>query len=139
MIKGEIILGLLAAISFTLHAILLKASKNIPLGISIVLLSTGILLSALTTYLLLYKQEIANFNLTYLLPFLSGVLWFCGTFSIYYGIKKGLNLSMMAPIYNLNTLFVVILSLVIFKENVAAWKVITAAILVTIAAILLSL
>ena len=139
MIKGEIILGLLAAISFTLHAILLKASKNIPLGISIVLLSTGILLSALTTYLLLYKQEIANFNLTYLLPFLSGVLWFCGTFSIYYGIKKDLNLSMMAPIYNLNTLFVVILSLIIFKENVAAWKVITAAILVTIAAILLSL
>lgn len=139
MVRGEIILGLLAAVSWSLHVILLKAaSKNVPLGISNILMATGILISALVTYLLLYKQGIGNFNTMYILPFLAGMLWFCGMFAVNYGIKKGLNLSIMAPIYNLNTLFVVLLSLIIFKENVVAWKVITASILVTIAAILLS-
>ncbi|HIP90336.1 MAG TPA: hypothetical protein EYH22_02155 [Candidatus Nanopusillus sp.] len=139
MVRGEIILGLLAAISWSLHVILLKAaSKSVPLGASNVLMSTGILISALITYLLLCRQEVINFNTIYLLPFLAGVLWFCGIFVVNYGIKKGLNLSIMAPIYNLNTLLVVLLSLVIFKENVVAWKVIVASILVTIAAILLS-
>ena len=139
MVREEIILGLLAAVSWTLYVIVLKvASKNVPLGISNILLSTGIFISALVMYILLYRGEAISFNISYILPFLAGILWFLGILAVNYGIKKGLNLSIMAPIYNLNTLFVVLLSILIFKENVVAWKVITASILVTIAAILLS-
>ena len=138
MIKEEIVLGLIAAVFWALYVVLLKiASKHVPFALSNILLAIGILATAIITSLFFWQENI-SLNRYSLLIILAGALWFLGIFAVNYGIKKGLNISIMAPIYNLNTLLVVILSLVILKENVEAWRVILASILATAAAIILS-
>jgi len=137
--KFEIFYGILAAISWSIYVILLKiALRSLPLKVAIVAMSAGIFLASLLTFLII-KENITNIDIKNLiLVFISGILWFLGIFIVNYALKKGLNLSVMAPIYNINTILVVLLAIAILHENVIYWKVILASILVTIAAILIS-
>ena len=138
--KEEIVLGLLAAIFWSVYVVILKiASKKVSLETSDILLAIGILI-AVVVITMFYHRGSISFKLSpyLLLPVLAGVMWFLGIFVVNYGIKKGLSLSIMAPIYNMNTLFVALLSIFILKEDVNVYKVIAASILVTLAAIILS-
>ncbi len=136
--KEEVLYGFIAAIAWSLYVIVLKAVlKSASLKEVLIFLSLGILISALFFSLLIKGNFSLNLN-EILLSLLAGFLWFLGIFVVNYGLKKGLNLSIMAPIYNINTVLVVLLSLAIFHESVEPWKVIIASILVTIAAIILS-
>ncbi len=137
--KEEIIYGSIAMLAWSLYVILLKAVlKEAELKLAILFMGLGIFISSILTFLFL-KETITNFNIkNAFLAFISGVLWFLGVFAVNYALRKGLNLSIMAPIYNMNTLLVVILSILLFHESVEIWKVILASILVVAAAILLS-
>ena len=75
------------------------------------------------------------------LGLLTGGTWAVATVLVYRAFSEGANASQMAPIYNLNTLVVVILGLALLHEIPAAGqaiKVLAGAILITIGAMLVS-
>jgi uncharacterized membrane protein len=70
-----------------------------------------------------------------------GFFWALGSIMVYYGLIKGADVSRMAPIYNMNTLLVVLGGIVLLKElpdKSATVKVIVGAILIVAGGILVS-
>jgi len=139
--RPEVIYGFISSVAWSLYVIILKfVSKDIPLKIIIPLIGVGVLISSVIGAIILKD---GNYYISrswkLILPIISGAVWMLGLIIVNYGIKKGYNLSVMAPIYNTNTLLVVIMSILLLNESVDVVKVIISAILVTIATIILSI
>ena len=140
--RTDIIIGLLVAIFWGLFGIIIKAiSKEINLSILNLLVGLGIFVTALlfSLYDGLLKISFGELNTNSLiLAFLAGVSWFIATYFFNKGILSGSNISILIIVAGLNVVFVALAGLLIFKEKIELWRILTASLLYIIILYLLS-
>ena len=118
-----IIYGLAAAVIYALSAFLAKivASRGQfylePHTVGL-LAGIGVFSAFLAYYLIQSKAGFAlpSNNVSLLLGLGTGILWAFATILVYLALSGGANISQLAPLYNLNTLFVAILAIILLHE-----------------------
>ena len=142
-----LVLGLLAAVSYSVSGLATKVvldKKYVGLDATAAALLTmvGVVL-AFTVFYLAY----AGMKVPQLTPASAaagiaiGFFWAVGAIMVYYGIIKGADISRMAPVYNLNTLVIVALGILLLGEipdRSAALRVGVGAVLIVAGGILVS-
>jgi uncharacterized membrane protein len=132
--------GLLPAFCYGLSGLFLKVgSQKISLGYFLILAGIAIALVGILALMLLPQpSQSSNFN-GIALSLLFGLAWGSGTLLVVLALTK-LNgrLAVLAPLYNMNTLIVVILSLILFQEwtQVVVWKVLLGTLLIILGSVL---
>ena len=130
--------GLTPAILFAISAVLQKQTiqSGIGLGFYIIVIGIGMLITGAAIFLLfpdkLINLKSAGFG------FSSGIFAAIGIALVGLTIiKYGVPLSKLVPIYNMNTLFAVLLALVVFSEwqNVNVGTLMVGTLMVTVGAI----
>ena len=109
--------GLTPAVLFAVSAVLQKQTvqSGIGLGFYIIVIGTGMLLTGVAIFLLFPDKLISLKSASF--GFSSGVFAAIGIALVGLTIiKYGTPLSQLVPIYNINTLFAVLLALVVFSE-----------------------
>jgi len=142
-----LVLGLAAALAYGLSAFFSKLAMSTDhLGVSphIGGLFTGL---GVASVFIIYYLFIAGFKVPTttlggaLAAYLVGFLWALGLVFVYFALLKNADISKMAPIYNMNTLLVVLLGIVVLRElpNPSnAVKVFLGALLIILGGILVS-
>ncbi|MFH0862022.1 MAG: EamA family transporter [Candidatus Altiarchaeota archaeon] len=107
-----------------------------------ILVATGVTIGFLAFYLIFAGAKIPQVSpKAALVGVAVGLFWAMGSIAVYYGLLKGAEVSKMAPIYNLNTLLVVLGGIILLHElpdRTQALKVIAGAVLITAGGILVS-
>jgi len=107
-----------------------------------ILVATGVAIGFLAFYLLFAGAKMPQVTPTAAAAGIAvGLFWAMGSIVVYYGLLKGAEVSKMAPIYNLNTLLVVIGGIILLHElpdRAQALKVVAGAVLITAGGILVS-
>lgn len=133
-ILGLIIGGLIPSLLFSMNGILNKLSVQTGMGVASFMLFTGIGVAlASIPFFFLLPSSLSSKGVA--LSLLTGASWGAGIGFVAYAILKYKTpLSQLVPLYNMNTLVVVLLSLLIFAEwkEVAMLKLIIGAILVVV-------
>jgi len=138
---GIILGGLIPAILFGIAGFFQKvsANQNVTLGAHLVTIGLGVTTVGVVIYLLNLEQE---FSVKRLVPsFIIGASWGLGMVLVAIAIAKySAPLSVVAPLYNMNTLVTVVLALVVFAEwkDANLWKLIAGTILIVGGGILVS-
>jgi drug/metabolite transporter (DMT)-like permease len=116
---GVLIGGIIPAILFGIAGFFQKvsATQNVSLGIHLVAIGIGVVAVGVGLYLANLEQD---FSVLRLVPsMIIGASWGGGMVLVAMAISKyAAPLSLVVPIYNMNTLVTVILALIIFAE----WK-----------------
>ncbi|MBU0762250.1 MAG: EamA family transporter [Candidatus Altiarchaeota archaeon] len=141
-----LLFGLLAAVSYSLAALAAKLSLAGESGLQVtqagLLTGFGVFLAfvVFTMYSGLPSFSKASPK-TIAFGLGVGLLWAVGQILVYVALMKGADISRMAPIYNLNTLFVVVFGIFLLGElpdRAQALRVGLGAILITAGAVLVS-
>jgi uncharacterized membrane protein len=142
-----VLLGLLAAISYAISAVASKVSLDKRYAgldaTSVALLAAVGVAMGFSLFYLAYAgvkvPKITGYSAA--LGVSVGLFWALGSIFVYLALLKGADISRMAPIYNLNTLFVVVLGIMLLgelPEKAQAIRVAAGAVLITAGAILVS-
>ncbi len=116
---GLIIGGLFPAVMFSFSNIFMKGSMERSTSFAIYLISVGIAVIVTGSTILFFTRDKSFTFLGSSLAFLGGLTWAIGVFGALYAINRfDTPLSKLAPLFNMNTLFTVLLALWIFAE----WK-----------------
>ncbi len=143
-----ILLGILAALSFGLSAIAAKISTSKDyLGMPATELAALTLIGVAVGFLafIIFSgglHKTVQEPKSMFIGVSVGLFWALGQVILYYALIKGADIARMAPIYNLNTLVVVILAVFILKEvpdKGVSIRIIFGAILITAGAVLVSI
>lgn len=122
---GIILGGIIPAILFGITGIFLKVSakQQVPIGSHLIAIGIGVVAVGVVLVIIMGQQD---FTLKKLIPsFFIGSSWGTGMVLVTIALMKyGTPISVLAPLYNMNTLVTVILALVIFAEakNANLWK-----------------
>jgi uncharacterized membrane protein len=140
-------LGLAAAFSYSVSGLLTKVVlgkryMGLDATSAALLVMVGVMVGFTLFYLIFAGPKIPQLSATTALAGVAvGFFWALGSIMVYYGLIKGADVSRMAPIYNMNTLLVVLGGIVLLKElpdKSATAKVIVGAILIVAGGILVS-
>jgi uncharacterized membrane protein len=120
--ENWLVLGMLAAVSYAVSGLAVKVAldrKYFGMDVtSTALLTMAGVVIAFSAFYLLY----AGLKVPELKPAAAatgvaiGFFWGLGAILVYYGILRGADISRMAPIYNLNTLIIVVLAVLLLGE-----------------------
>jgi transporter family protein len=135
--KGLVIGGLLPALMYGLAGLLQKATTKAGAGLGPYLLCIGLGVLAIGGVLTLTSSGAARAitGKAALLSMAMGLAWALGTWLVAIGISRyAAPLAKVVPLYNMNTLIVVVLALVIFAESrdVAVSKLLAGALLIVV-------
>ena len=140
-VLGLIIGGLIPALLFSLNGLLNKLVTQTGTGVGWLLLLTGIGVAASSIpFFILLPSGVSSRGVGFSL--LMGITWGLGVGLIAVAILKFRSpLSQLVPLYNMNTLFVVLLSLLIFAEwkSVGIFKLVVGAMFVLVGGTLVAL
>ena len=141
-VVGLIVGGILPAFCFAAGSIFNKLSVQAGMGLPflVVAVACGVLIVGFSSFLFLSHGTVSSTGMTYAVLF--GLVWGLGSVLVTMGISfYGIPLSKLLPLYNLNTLFGVLLSLWIFSEwqHVHVVKLLIGTLFVTIGGILVAL
>ena len=143
-----VILGLAAAFFFGLSGLMAKVAlgeRYYNLDVRTVALMTivGISLTLLSFYFLLGGSDVLSTPGHALVAGVSvGVFWALGQMLMYYALVKGAEISRLAPLYNINTLVVLVLAVIFLKElpdKTSLVRVAFGAVLIVLGGILVSI
>jgi uncharacterized membrane protein len=138
-------LGLIAAVAYSISGLATKVAldkKYMGLEATSVALLTmvGVVLGFSAFYLIFTGAKVPQMSLSAAAVGVSvGVFWALGSIMVYYGLLKGADVSRMAPIYNMNTLLVVLGGILVLHElpdKSATARVIIGAVLIVVGGIL---
>jgi len=138
-------LGLIAALSYSISGLATKVAldkKYMGLEAPSVALLTmvGVALGFTVFYLLFAGTKVPKMSASAAAVGIAvGFFWSLGSIMVYYGLLKGADVSRMAPIYNMNTLLVVLGGIVLLHElpdKSATLRVIIGAIMIVAGGIL---
>jgi len=142
-----LILGLAAAFSYAISGLATKVvmSKRY-MGLepttAAFLVAAGVVICFLAFYLAYAGAKIPQVTPTAAAAGVAvGIFWAAGSILVYYGLLKGADVSKMAPIYNMNTLLVVLGGILLLHElpdKSQALKVVAGAILMIVGGLLVS-
>lgn len=116
---GIIIGGVVPALCFTVTNLSIKLSnqQGIGAGYYIIMLGLGVLLTGVALWLVWPDKTFTSGGAIF--SFASGVTWAFGAAAVAFALTKyGTPLGQLTPLFNMNTLFTVLLALWIFAE----WK-----------------
>ncbi|MFH1055658.1 MAG: GRP family sugar transporter [Candidatus Altiarchaeota archaeon] len=140
-------LGLAAAFSYSISGLMAKVVLDKRyLGLdgptAALLVMVGVIVGFTSFYLILAGPKIPQLTVTNAAAGIAvGFFWALGSILVYYGLIKGADVSRMAPIYNMNTLLVVLGGIILLKElpdRTAMARVMVGAVLIVVGGILVS-
>ncbi len=141
-----LVLGLFAAVSYSLAGLAAKSSMSgggLNVSQAGLAAAAGVLMAFLAFAAYQGMPSFAQASPKKLfLGVAVGVLWALGQILVYLALVRGADISRMAPIYNLNTLFVVVLGVLLLGElpdKAQALRVGFGALLITAGAVLVSI
>lgn len=147
MMEGWLVLGLLAAVSYGLAGLAAKVAlgdeyAGLTVTAASILTAIGVGLVFTVFY---FRQEgfsLPGISLKSAFAGMSiGLFWALGQIFVYTAVLKGADISRMAPIYNMNTLIVVVLAIVFLGEvpdKSAVLRVVSGAVFIVLGGILVS-
>jgi uncharacterized membrane protein len=142
-----LMLGLAAAFSYSVSGFMTKVVLDKKyLGLeattTALLVMVGVAIGFVSFYLMFAGPKVPHLSGTTALAGIAvGFFWALGSIMVYLGLIKGADVSRMAPIYNMNTLLVVLGGIVLLRElpdRTATVKVIIGAVLIVAGGILVS-
>jgi len=142
-----LVLGLIAAVSYSISGLAAKIAldkKYLGLDATTAALLTmvGVVLAFAVFYILLAGLKLPSLTpASAAVGIAIGFFWAFGAIMVYYGLIKGADISRMAPVYNLNTLIIVVMAILLLGEipdKSAALRVGAGAVLIIAGGILVS-
>ncbi len=138
---GIIIGGLLPAVLYSLTGIFSKVSNQAGIGIGPYLIIIGLTIALTGVGFYFFDSDAALHWRSGIAAVSIGITWGIGTGLVAFALTKlRAPLSQIVPLYNLNTLLVVVLSLWIFSEwkDVSPFKLVIGSILIVVGGTLVS-
>ena len=140
--QNWLIYGIIASFCFALNTFIYKVAVSKGNGLNPYLATLSVGIGVFLFFAIVYFVKLPSFtsNWTGLtMAVLAGVLWALGFFMVSLAIANKGNITQLAPIYNTNTLIVVLLGIIFLKEIPSLTgiiKIIAGAILIIIGSIL---
>jgi uncharacterized membrane protein len=143
-----LVLGLLAALVYAASGLAAKVALNkeysgVDPASAGVFVSLGVFLVFVTYYFFSNENGVSQLTLGQSLISASiGFFWAVGSILVYMALKRNADISRMAPIYNMNTLIVVVLAVIFLRElpdKSQALRVVVGAFFIVVGGILVSI
>jgi uncharacterized membrane protein len=122
MVDDWLLLGLAAALSYSVSGLATKLALDkryagLEPTAAAALVAAGVVIAYAAFYLIFAGAKVPQLTLSSAAAGLAvGFFWALGSIMVYYAIMRGADVSRMAPIYNMNTLVVVLGAILLLHE-----------------------